>query len=199
MTYDWEVYFEGKLKELAKEPRILDIGGGHPFQKQMAKHKHLFLGKQYDTLDSSTTYNPTIIGDAHNIPLPDGSVPAVLSMSVLEHLTDPAKAVYEIHRVLQKGGKALVYTHFIYPYHARKGVYGDFFRFTDEGLRHLFRNFSHVELKKQGGFFRAMGFFMMPFQATTRPFWEPVAYVLDKLLKTEARSTTVGYYIYAIK
>lgn len=198
MIYDWEKYFESKLKELAKEDAILDIGGGHPFQKRMGKYKHLFDGKKFETVDNSPVYNPTYLGDAHNLPVPDNSKTALLCLSVLEHLQDPKRAVEEMYRVLKKGGRALTYTHFIYPYHARPGVYGDFCRFTESQMKYLFRNFSYIEVRKQGGYFRAMGFFM-PFQATLRPFWEPVAYFLDKLLKTERRSTTVGYYVYAIK
>lgn len=196
--YDWEQWFEDRLRELSREERILDVGGGHPFQKRMAHYRHLFEGKRYETLDNSPSYNPTIVGDAHNVPLPDGSVNAVVSLSTLEHLEDPKRAVEEIYRILSAGGKSLVYTHFIYPYHARGGVYGDYFRFTEDALRFLFRQFRRVEIKKQGGYFRSM-FFFTPFQRYTRPLGEPVVYALDKLFKTERRSTTAGYYVYAVK
>mgnify|MGYP001610197688 CR=1 FL=1 len=196
--YDHEIFLEEKLKEIAKESRVLDIGSGNPFQKRLAKYKNLFANVRYETLDSASQYNPTYVGDVHNLPLPDGSLPAVICLSVFEHLYDPQKASDEIYRALKQGGKALIYTHFIYPYHGRKGVYGDFFRFTEEGLRHLFRKFSKIEIKKQGGYFRAMGFFL-PFQAKFRFIWEPITYLLDKLLKTENRMTTAGYYIYLIK
>jgi SAM-dependent methyltransferase len=198
MTYDWEKYFEGRLKELAREDAVLDIGGGEPFQKYMAEHRRLFEGKRFETLDASPAYNPTYVGNAEALPFGDGSRSALLCISVLEHLNDPKKAVEEMYRVLTPGGKVLVYTHFIYPYHARPGVYGDFCRFTESQMRYLFKQFSHVEVRKQGGYFRAMGFFM-PLQAKFRFLWEPVAYALDKLFKTEKRSTTVGYYIYAVK
>jgi SAM-dependent methyltransferase len=198
MKYDWENYFESKLKALAAEDTVLDIGGGHPFQKYLEKYRSLFAGKKFETIDTSPTYNPTYVGDAEHLPFADESRPAILCMSVLEHLTDPKRAVEEMHRVLQEGGKVLAYTHFIYPYHARPGVYGDFCRFTHEQLAFLFRQFKIVEIRKQGGYFRAMGFFM-PGQAQWRKLWEPVAYMLDKLCKTEQRSTTAAYYIYAVK
>ena len=193
-----EKFFELKLRELAKEPRVVDAGGGHPFQKRMARYRDLFANTKYDTLDSSPRYNPTIAGDIHNLPFADASVPAILCISTFEHIEDPKRAAEEIYRVLKPGGKLLLFTHFIYPYHARRGVYGDTFRFTDEGLKFLFRQFSSIELKKQGGWFRAMLFFT-PLQQYTRPLWEPIAYLLDKFFKTEKRSTTVGYYVYAVK
>jgi ubiquinone/menaquinone biosynthesis C-methylase UbiE len=196
--FDYIKFFEEKLKELAKEEMVLDIGGGCPFQKRMDKYRKLFGGKKYETLDNSPEYNPTIVGDAHNLPIKDGGIPAILCNSVLEHLYDPRKAVGEIYRVLRPGGKFLGYTHFIYPYHARQGIYRDYFRFSEDGLRELFKNFSSLEIKKEGGYFRTFIFFM-PFQAKLKFFLELPAYFLDKIFRTEKRTTTAGYYIYAVK
>ncbi len=196
--YDYRKFFEEKLKEVAKENYILDVGGGHPFQKKLASYQDFFKGKRYETLDFSPEYKPTIVADVHNIPLVEGSVDAILCLSVLEHLYNPQKAIDEIYRVLKKGGQFLGYTHFIYPYHARQGIYGDYFRFTDEGLNHLFNKFSKVELKKDGGYFKAVCFFL-PYQAKLKWLWEPIAYFFDKLFKTEKRTTTAAFYIYAIK
>ena len=198
MKYDHERFLEEKLKEIVKERRVLDIGSGSPFQKRLTRYRNLFSGVQYETLDSAAQYRPTYVGDIHQLPLPDNSLPAAICLSVFEHLYEPQKAADELHRVLKSGGKAILYTHFIYPYHGRKGVYSDYFRFTEEGLRHLFRKFSKIEMRKQGGYFRAMGFFL-PLQAGLRFLWEPVAYFLDKILKTEKRMTTAGYYIYLVK
>ncbi len=198
MTFDYTKFFENKLKELAKEDSVLDVGGGVPFQKGMAKYKSLFEGKKFSTLDVALEYSPTIVGDIHNLPIEDNTVNAILCKSVLEHLYDPKKAMEEMHRVLKKDGKILLYTHFIYPYHARGKIYGDYFRFTEEALRYLFRDFSYIEIKKDGGYFRAMMFFM-PFQVKLRFILEPIMYLLDKIFMTEQRSTTAGFYIYAIK
>lgn len=196
--YDYKTFFENKLKELAKGTHILDVGGGSPFQKAMSEYKEIFQGKRFQTLDIAPEYKPDIVGDIHNMPIRNESIDGVLCLSVLEHVHDPARAVAEIHRILRQGGKTLIYTHFIYPYHARPGIYEDYFRFTEHGLRELFKHFSKIEIKKQGGYFRAM-FFFMPGQALLKPVWEPIAYVLDKLFQTEKRSTTCGFYVYAIK
>jgi len=196
--YDYKKFFEEKLKELAKEPDVLDIGGGHPFQKYMAPYEHWFSGVRYQTLDPAPEYKPTIVGDVHQLPLKDNSVSAILCNSVLEHLYNPTKAVKEIYRVLKPGGRLLLYTHFIYPYHARKGVYKDYYRFTEDAFGHLFGSFSKLEIKKHGGYFRALMFFL-PFQSRLKFILEPIAYFLDKLLGSEKRNTTAGYYLYAIK
>lgn len=198
MKYDHVKFFEYKLKELAKCKRVLDAGGGHPFQKYMARYKNWFSGVKYETLDISEKYSPTILGDIHSIPLEDKSVDGVLCLSVLEHLHNPQLAIDEMNRILSSGGKLLAYTHFIYPYHARNGIYEDYYRFTETALKDLFKDFSSVEIKKQGGYFRSMMFFM-PFQSKLKIIIEPVAYVLDKLFKTENHFTTAGFYIYCEK
>lgn len=198
MRYDFTIFFEEKLRAIAKERSVLDVGGGAPFQKQMARYKDWFRGVEYKTLDFVPDYHPTIVGDIHNLPLADNVEEAIICKSVLEHVYDPARAVQEMHRVLRVGGKLLLYTHFIYPYHARPPAYSDYFRFTEEGLRHLFRDFRSVEIKKQGGYFTALMFFL-PYQHKLKIVFQPICYFLDKIFKTERRHTTAGYYLYAIK
>jgi len=202
MRYDFENFFEEKLRDLADSVAggdlILDVGGGERFQKGLAKYKNVFDGKNFKTLDFSQEYKPDIVGDIHNLPLADGSAGAILCKSVLEHVKEPSPAMAEMHRVLKPGGKILLYTHFVYPYHGRSGIYKDYFRFTEDGLRYLFKDFKNVEIKKQGGYFRALCFFM-PMQAHLKPIWEPVAYFLDKVFATEKRTTTCGFYVYAVK
>lgn len=198
MQYDYEQFFERKLREIAASDYILDVGGGRPFQKRLAKYEPWFSGKRFETVDNVPEYEPTILGDVHDLPLKNESVGAILCLSVLEHLHDPVQAAGEMRRVLKKGGKLLAYTHFIYPYHARPGMYEDYFRFTEPALRYLFRDFSHVEIRKQGGYFSALMFFV-PGQATLKPVLQPIAYALDKLIRTENRRTTPGFYVYAVK
>jgi SAM-dependent methyltransferase len=48
------------------------------------------------------------IGDAENLPFPDGSFDAVYSFGVLHHTPDMGKAVGEVHRVLRPGGVAVI-------------------------------------------------------------------------------------------
>ena len=85
-----------------------------------------------------------------------------------------------------------------YPYHARRGHYPDYWRFFDDTIHILCKDFSKVEFVKRGGYFKAM-FFFLPLQHRLRFLIDPLAGFLDAICKTEARSTTSGYYIYAIK
>lgn len=45
-----------------------------------------------------------VAGDAYALPVPDGSVDAVVSRFVFQHLGDPDRAAAELHRVIRPGG-----------------------------------------------------------------------------------------------
>ena len=137
----WEKFFDDKILEIAKEHCILDVGGGVKFGKGMKGYAELFAGKKYVTLDKEAKYEPDLVGDIHQIPLPDDTVDAVICKSVLEHIEEPHRAVAEIHRILRPGGKAYFHVPFLYPYHAEKQVYGDFFRFSKDAVEYLLEIF----------------------------------------------------------
>jgi SAM-dependent methyltransferase len=81
------------------------------------------------------------IADAHQIPLANQSVDAVVVQAVLEHVLDPGRVVEEIHRVLRPDGLVYAETPFLQQVHA--GPY-DFTRYTSSGHRYLFRAFEEV-------------------------------------------------------
>jgi SAM-dependent methyltransferase len=70
--------------------------------------------------------------------------------NVLEHLSDPRKALDEIHSILQVGGLCICLTPFLIRIH---GYPDDYWRFTESGLRKLFDRFSHVEVESWGNRF----------------------------------------------
>ena len=82
------------------------------------------------------------IADAHHIPLPDASVNGVWIQAVLEHVIQPERVVAEIHRVLKPRG--IVYADIPFMQTVHEGAY-DFTRFTDTGIRWLFRWFDRME------------------------------------------------------
>ena len=47
----------------------------------------------------------TLPGDARNLPLPDESADAVMLVSMLHHVEDPAAALAEARRILRPGGR----------------------------------------------------------------------------------------------
>ena len=198
MKYSFDTIYEKKLRELAfKSQRILDVGGGHPFQKRLAGYRDILAGKEYVTVDIDPTTKPNVVGDAHALPFPDASFDAVLHSSVLEHLHSPWIAAREMQRVLRPGGVMLGIVPWVYPYHARRGHYADYWRFTQDGIRRLFSDFSHVEIEKMGGWWMTMGRFL-PGYWRIQPVLEPILYGLDRFV-SPARSTTPFHMIWAIK
>jgi SAM-dependent methyltransferase len=106
----------------------------------------------YINLDWET--NPHIFADVTRTPLATESVDCILCTEVLEHLKDPQACVDEIHRLLRDGGLVFASTPFFYPIHADPY---DYQRFTEDGLRHLFREFKSVEVFRMGGYFGVLG------------------------------------------
>jgi SAM-dependent methyltransferase len=88
------------------------------------------------------------VADAHQIPVADASIDAVVIIAVLEHVLDPWQVAAEIHRVLKQGGALYAETPFLQ--HVHEGAY-DFTRFTESGHRWLFRRFEHIASGTAGG------------------------------------------------
>ncbi len=183
---------------LSGEKVVLDLGGGERFQKWLLPYKDLFKNVDYKTMDYDERTGADVVGDIHKIPLGDESTDSIICSSVLEHVKDPIRAVGEIHRILKKGGKVFVYVPSIYPYHARKGAYPDYWRFFDDTLFMLFEGFSSVELVKGGGYFKTLSFFF-PMQHKLKWLLDPASNFLDQVFRTDKRTTTYGYFLYAVK
>jgi len=195
---NYKKFIDEKIAIIAKEKEVLDIGGGGRFTKWLAEYRGLFLNNNYKTFDFDKSTGADIVGDIHKIPLKDESIDAIICSSVLEHVEDPMLAVKEMYRILRPNGKLFVYVPSIYPYHARTGHYSDYWRFFDDTLQLMFKDFSSLEIIKSGGYFRAL-FFFFPMQHRLRFIIDPFAEFLDKIFKTENKTTTAGYYIYVEK
>lgn len=78
-----------------------------------------------------------------NLPFDNESFDCVISDMVIEHVEGlPQQAIAESLRILRKGGHLVLATNFIYPWH---GGPVDYWRFTEEGLRYLCRDFSRIK------------------------------------------------------
>lgn len=89
--------------------------------------------------------------DVLALPYADQSYDFVTCEQTIEHVVDPFQAVREIHRVLRPGGHAIITTVSAFPYHGEQN-FGDFWRFTHQGLELLCRPFSKiVQLETWGG------------------------------------------------
>jgi SAM-dependent methyltransferase len=131
--------------------RLLDVGCGRK------RYKDLFQCTDYIGLESMTNFTPDVVGDVRILPFATGSIDSVLSNQVLEHVDDTMAAMAELSRVLKPGGYLCITVPFIGRLH---GVPCDYWRFSEYGLRYLFKKhgFEPVVVEGMGGFFTTQAF-----------------------------------------
>ncbi len=207
MQRPWDTFFREKVTRIITEKKtVIDIGGTFRIDKKrnnrlnpenawiadLLKEK----GTDYKILDYVDTYHPDIVGDIQDLPFKENSQEAIVCLAVLEHVENPIKAAQELYRVLEEGGMCLVYVPFLYYYHAHKGYYGDYWRFTEDGLRFIFKPFKTFEISNVRG----------PVETLIRlsPLgrWRAmcsIGYVIDKAAGKLGSKQTSGYYVFLEK
>lgn len=132
---------------------VIDLGG------KRSEKRGTFLPPQYQAdmwlyinLDLQT--NPDLFADVTKAPLKTQIADSIICTEVLEHLPAPQACVDEMHRLLRDGGQVFASVPFFYPVHADPH---DFQRFTEDGIRHLFRDFKLVEVYRMGGYAGVLG------------------------------------------
>jgi SAM-dependent methyltransferase len=86
---------------------------------------------------------------------------AILCTGLLEHIPDPERMVGEFHRILKPGGRLVISASAVFPFHSAPD---NFFHFTANGFRYLFRHWSRFEVLR----------------GSTRPF-ETIAILLQRI------------------
>lgn len=91
--------------------RILDLGGGRtrgtfPHGKEL----------QWIVLDEDTSQNPTVVGDAQQLPFRNGVFGGIKCSELTGYLFEPFRMVQEISRVLKDGGIAVITSPFLTPF-----------------------------------------------------------------------------------
>lgn len=79
----------------------------------------------------------------------DSSFDYIVSDQVLEHVENPFAAAEEQYRIVRCGGWVIATTCFYNPIHTDR-YQQDFWRFTPDGLRQIFKGFSEVEVTSWG-------------------------------------------------
>ncbi len=123
---------EALAAELRVAPgaRVLDYGcADTPYRRFFASDIEYIAadlrGNQHATLE---------LAPDGTVPVADGTVDAVLSTQVLEHVTDPELYLRECARMLRPGGRLLLSTHGMMVYHPDPD---DYWRWTCAGLRRV--------------------------------------------------------------
>lgn len=125
---DVVIAFITKEQNLLKGATVLDYGCGvQPYRLGFdlagANVVGVDIGKNIDAQVQIT--------DKCKLPFANDSFDYIVSYQVLEHVLIPNNYLSECYRVLKTGGKILLTTHGIWPYHPTPG---DYHRWTLEGL-----------------------------------------------------------------
>ncbi len=201
----WDLFFKEKITKIfTNKKSVIDIGGGLRVIKEKNNRydpkrewvRPLIEKVQYKILDPVSDYNPDIVGDIHDLPFKDNSQDAIVCIAVLEHVENPIKACEEMHRVLKPGGYCFVYVPFLFYYHAEKGYYGDFWRFTPDSLRYICRNFSSIEIQSVRGALETW-IYLSPLGRL--PLLSSIAYFFDRLLGKLTSKQVSGFNVFLIK
>jgi len=115
-----DLWVQAKLKEIPCGQTILDAGAGIEMYKNSCSHLRYtsqdfgeFTGAmtERDKMTTDVSFNTKIcdiISDITKIPVKDGSFDAILCTEVFEHIPEPALAIKEFSRILQKGGRVIL-------------------------------------------------------------------------------------------
>ncbi len=113
--------------------RLLDVGCGQkPYEPILAPYVRSYVG-----VDPVENPYAELRGAVEDLPVDDDSYDVVICIQVFEHCDDPARAVSELARVTAPGGRVLVSTHGVMPYHPSPA---DYWRWTHAGLQKLFED-----------------------------------------------------------
>ncbi len=123
------------------DPRVLNIFASKDasgFRESI--YQPLFEGTNYDTVDfweDKFIFDGAEMPNSYTLPFEDGSFEVVLTTKVLlEHISEPGETIKELARILRPGGEAFLIAPFAMAIHQQPH---DYFRFTEYGLRYLFK------------------------------------------------------------
>lgn len=117
------------IKSHATNKRTLDLGSS------WSPYAEYFPDRV--SCDIEAREGVDVVADAHSLPFKDEEFENILCSEVLEHLHTPEQAIAEMWRVLAPGGTLILTTRFMFPIHDAPH---DYFRFTEIGMKYLFRN-----------------------------------------------------------
>jgi len=165
---------------------VLDAGAGD------GPYRHHFNHAHYEAVDFQQVPGKVYSGnhyicDLSEIPVPDARYDIVFFSQVLEHISEPAAVLQELHRVLKPGGRIWASAPLFYEEHEQPF---DFYRYTQFGLRRLFEQagFGDLELDWLEGYFGTISYQLDVAKRALRGHWRHAAPVLGKASRAAARA-----------
>ena len=202
-------FIDQQLRDLTTHgtrPRILSVGAGGVLGRRIER-----LRDHADvvSVDIDPARSPDVVADFSDLAaFPDASFDAVFAMEVLEHVTEPHRALAATLRVLRPGGLFVASTPFLFEQHDTPH---DFYRFTRYGLEYLLRDFRSRSIQPRSGYFTAtfVPLMRLSHRASSRDLavgtlavalaytMYPAVKLLDWFIESE--DATIGYLFVAIK
>jgi SAM-dependent methyltransferase len=135
---------DDSLTQLAPmlEGTVIELGG----YKMLNYSTFAIHAKKYVVTNISGDCDEFV--DILNMRYADNSVDSFISANVLEHISDPWKAIQEIHRCLKPSGRLLLVVPFMYYQH---GAPNDFYRFSSSALSKMLEGFNILRFEHLGG------------------------------------------------
>ena len=140
-----------KIKKDKKNYNVLNIGAGGEIKNIIRKNF-----KKVFEIDIDSKRNPDQIIDLcddHFSKIIRYKPDLVCIFEVLEHTTNPLKAVNNIYKIINKGDFVLASVPFIFHIHDEPH---DYFRFTKFGLKLLFKDFANVKIYERNGWLESI-------------------------------------------
>lgn len=217
-AYNWLLYDIGDrfLENSSVHLRgvVYDLGCGEmPFRDWILQTADKYVG--VDWSDSLHDLKADVLADLNQrIPIDDAKADTVISLSVMEHLSEPLVFLAEAHRILKPGGHMILQVPFMWQVHEAPH---DYFRYTRFGLLHMLKQsgFTDIDIQAQTGFWvvwtlklnyqlkklvRGPKIIKALAQLVLWPIWmlnQPIAALIDKFWKAEGE--TAGYFVVARK
>jgi SAM-dependent methyltransferase len=114
---------------------LLDVGcGSRPFAPLFRGFAERYLGLDLPDSPDLSRGRPDVFGDAARLPVRQGSVDTVLSLSMFDLVPEPAKVLAEMRRILAPGGVLIL--EFVQTVPVYRGS-PDLWRFTRPGVERL--------------------------------------------------------------
>jgi SAM-dependent methyltransferase len=135
-THPWGPRSLQLISELKPGSIFLDFGAGIKRAEELAPNAVFIDAVHFPNID--------IVNTADNLPFRSDIFDLVVSQAVFEHLPNPFQTANEIFRVLKPGGRVLIETAFMQPFHADPNHY---FNMTIEGLRKIMEKFDILDLE----------------------------------------------------
>lgn len=194
----WDKFRLEKIKEIINTcEKILDFGNSSRSLSELLSND--LKNKEKISVDINKSYNPDVVADICDLNMfEDESIDGIICAAILEHVYNPFKAVSELFRVLKPGGKMFVYVPWLWKYHAPStGEYSDYFRYSCDGVRYLFKDFSHVELCPLRGYIETI-LNLIPKLGKRSKFHRFFGGLIRRIDKYDERNTS-GFNIYIVK